>query len=324
MKLVTFGETNNIAQHFAGIYGNLYNSVKEDEKIDELYKTVNESIDISAIDDIKKVTPDIVKSATNHLKPGKTDPSCELSSDCLMNGPNVLFELLSKVIQMFLIHAHITQFLLLATLIPIIKDKLGNVNSSKNYRSVALSSLILKIFDWIILLIFGTVLGLDELQFAYQSGCSTTMCSWVAIETISYFLRNGSEVFTCLMDMLKAFDMVRHHMLFKRLIEVGLFFIFVRLLLVIYTLQDANVRWDGDVSNMFSITNGVCQGAILSGILYCFYCSELFSRLRNRRSGCSINNVFIGIIGYSDDNFFVIPFLRRAPRHAEDLRRILY
>ena len=109
--------------------------------------------------------------------------------------------------------------------------------------------------------------------------------------------------------MSKAFDMVQHHMLFMRFIEVGLSVIFVRLLLVIYTLQDANVRWNGDISNMFSITNRVRQGAILSGILYCFYCSELFTRLRNRRSGCSINNTFIGIIGYSDDNFLLSPSL---------------
>ena len=79
------------------------------------------------------------------------------------------------------------------TLIPIIKDKLGSINSSKNYRSIAISSLILKLIDWIILTLFGVTLGLDDLQFAYQPGCSTTMCTWSIIETISYFMRNGSK-----------------------------------------------------------------------------------------------------------------------------------
>ena len=128
----------------------------------------------------------------------------------------------------------------------------------------------MKVYDWIILLLFETNLGLDELQFAYQAGCSTTMCSWVAVETISYFLRNGSEVFTCLMDMTKTFDMVKHSLLFKRLIEVEISTTFIRLLLVIYTLQCANVRWNSAFSVTFSITNGVRQGAVLSGILYCF------------------------------------------------------
>ena len=63
-------------------------------------------------------------------------------------------------------------------------------------------------FDWVVLILFGEKLGLDELQFAYQGGASTTMCTWAVIETVGYFLRNGSEVFTCQTDMSKAFVVV--------------------------------------------------------------------------------------------------------------------
>ena len=159
-----------------------------------------------------------------------------------------------------------TIFLLLATLVPLIKDKLGSISSSKNYRSIAMSSLILKLLDWVILLLFGESLGVDQLQFAYQPGASTTMCTWTAVETISYFLRNGSEVFTCLMDMTKAFDLVRHSTMFQKLISAGLSLIFVRLLIFIYINQYANVRWAGTFSDIFSMRNGVRQGAVLSAI----------------------------------------------------------
>ena len=63
--------------------------------------------------------------------------------------------------------------------------------------------------DWIILLIVGTPLGLDDLQFAYQAGVFTTMCTWAVMETIGYFLRNGSNICACTMDMSKALDLVR-------------------------------------------------------------------------------------------------------------------
>ena len=55
---------------------------------------------------------------------------------------------------------------------------MGDITSSNNYRSIALSSLILKIFDWIIIILFGEILGLDDLQFSYQKNCSTTMCTF--------------------------------------------------------------------------------------------------------------------------------------------------
>ena len=151
--------------------------------------------------EVNKVTPDVIKTAAKNLSDNKSDPVFSYSSHCIKNGTEKLFELLSIAIQSFLIHGHITLFLLLATLIPLIKDKLGSINSSKNYRSIAISSLVLKLFDWIILTLYGVTLGLDELQFAYQPGCSTMMCTWSVVETISYFIRKRSNIFSCCMDM---------------------------------------------------------------------------------------------------------------------------
>ena len=203
----------------------------------------------------------------------------------------------------------LTYFLLLATLLPIIKDKLASINVSKNYRSIAISSLVLKLLDWIILILYGDVLGLDQLQFAYQPGCSTTMCTWTVVETVDYFLRNGGEVFGCMMDMSKAFDMVKHSLLFKKLLDAGLPAIFIRLLIFIYVNQFANVCWDGSFSSIFSLTNGVRQGAVLSAILYCFYVNDLFKILRRNGTGCWVNSYYFGILGYSDDSFLLAPSL---------------
>ena len=123
-----------------------------------------------------------MKEAASHIKDDKTDPVYSYSSDCIKNGPDSLFESLSLVIKSFLIHGHVTVFLLLATLVPIIKDKLGDSSSSKNNRSIAISSLVLKVLDWIIIILFGVCLGLDDLQFAYQAKVSTTFCSWLSLK----------------------------------------------------------------------------------------------------------------------------------------------
>jgi hypothetical protein len=135
------------------------------------------------------------------------------------------------------------------------------------------------------------------------------MCTWMAIESISYFIRNGSEVFTCAMDMTKAFDMVRHSLLFQKLINLKFSLIFTRLLMRMYTLQYANVLWNGKRSSDFTIKNGVKQGAVLSAILYCIYVNGLFQRLRDNKTGCWINGDFVGIVGYADDNFLMSPSL---------------
>ena len=125
-----------------------------------------------SLQEVARVTPSIVKEATSKLKSGKSDPVYSFSSDCIKVESEKLAELLSIIIQCYLIHGHVTRFLLLATLVPIIKDKLGSICNSKNYRSIAISSLILKLLDWIIILLFGSSLELHDLPFAYQPGIS--------------------------------------------------------------------------------------------------------------------------------------------------------
>ena len=91
--------------------------------------------------------------------------------------------------------------------------------------------------------------------------------------------------------------------------KAGLPLIFVRMLLFIYVMQTANVRWNGQISSLFSLSNGVRQGGVVSAILYCFYVNDLFKLLRERSSGCWIKGNFHGIFGYSDDNFLLAPSL---------------
>ena len=109
--------------------------------------------------------------------------------------------------------------------------------------------------------------------------------------------------------MTKAFDVTVHSILFSKMLKAGLSTIFLRLLIFIYTEQFANVRWNGQMSSIFSMHNGVRQGAVLSALAYCIYCEELFCLLEMKRSGCWINGFFLGLLGYSDDNICLAPSL---------------
>ena len=300
-------KTENIKEHFAGIYSSLYNSVDDYDDLIEVSKVIESKVGDKSIEEVDKVTPELVKEAVKHIKPNKSDPLCDFTSDCIKNAPDSLFLHFADIIKSFLVHSHVSIILLLATLVPIIKDKLGNICSSKNYRSIAISSLFLKIVDWIIILLYGDCLKLDDLQFAYQPKCSTNMCTWLVVETIDSFLRKGGEVFACSMDMTKAFDLVVHSKLLSKLLAASMPAIIVRLLLVMYLTQYANVRWDGGFSDVFTLKNGCKQGAVLSAIAYCVYVNGLFEELRQNRSGCWVGQTFLGLLGYSDDNFLLAP-----------------
>ena len=152
--------------------------------------------------------------------------------------------------------------------------------SSKNFRSIAISSLILKLMDWLIIDIYGHLLKCDDLQFGFQELSSTSLCSWVVYETIDQYIRRGSKIYGVLMDCTKAFDTVKHSILFQKLLDAKVPFIIVRLLVCIYRKQTADVRWKNKYSYEFTIRNGVCQGTVFSPLLFCFYKNGLFELLR--------------------------------------------
>ena len=291
---------------FSTIYKDLYNCVEDGEEVAQISDEIEAQINEKSLEDVNKVTIYEVKKAASRLKPGKSDPSFSFSSDCLKVDSYLLADHTATMIRSFLVHNHIPQFMLLSTLVPIIKDKLTSANISKNYRSVCITSLVLKQVDWLIVHLYGDKLGFHDLQFAYQPGVSATMCTWAVLETVDYFLDNGSDVYGCSMDKSKAFDLCKFSVLFKKMMK-NLSLIFLRIIIFMYMNQFSNVRWGSEVSSSFSIRNGVGQGKILAGFAYCFYCFNLFDLLQKSGYGCKINDVYAGAFGFSDDDIFLAP-----------------
>ena len=122
----------------------------------------------------------------------------------------------------------------------------------------------MKIFDWIVLIIFDQQLQLCENQFGYEAGSSKMLCSWTAIEVINNFKKDGAAVFGCLLDFRKAFDLVNHVKMFQVLLKRRISPIFIGLMIVVYLLQKCYIKWKETCSYSFSVTNGTHQGRVFS------------------------------------------------------------
>ena len=96
------------------------------------------------------------------------------------------------------------------------------------------------------------------MQFGFKP---TTLCTGVVKK---YYINKGSCVLGCFLDASKAFDMVDHTILFRKLVDRGLPLPVVRLLLCWYCSQQTKVRWGSCVSESFCVSNGVRQGSVLS------------------------------------------------------------
>ena len=106
----------------------------------------------------------------------------------VLNAPDTLFDQLAAL---FPVHGTVSLSLLACTFLPLLKGQLKNPADPGSYRAIAGSSLLLKLFEKVILLIWGSLLASDILQFCYKPGTSTTQCSWLVHEVVGHFLRNG-------------------------------------------------------------------------------------------------------------------------------------
>ena len=197
--------------------------------------------------------------------------------------------------------------MLVGTMVPLPKGRWNDYSNSKNYRALTISSLLGKILDNIILNIESKNLYTNDLQFSFKPESSTTMCTTMIRETVSYFVNKGSNVYGIVLDATKAFDRINYCKLFRILLDRNIDPMICRLLLNMYTNQKLRVKWANTFSTEFSASNGVKQGGVISPLLFCVYMDGLISELLASNVGCYMGAVYAGIFMFADDIKLLAP-----------------
>ena len=83
------------------------------------------------------------------------------------------------------------------------------MNDSANYRGIALSSILSKLLEIVIIRMHTVNWTSSDLQFGYKENSSTVQCTFVEDEIINYYSTNESYVYAACLDASKAFDRVQ-------------------------------------------------------------------------------------------------------------------
>ena len=298
---------DTILDKFRECHQDLYNSAGTEAAMVSIKERLDKLIHASSLEEVEKVTGKTVKQACARMKPGKIDVSEAYSSDVFLNAPDSLFDLLASVFRSYLTHGTVTLQILSCAFLPLFKGGLKNAEKFDSYRAIAGASQLLKLFEYVILNIWGQELDTDSMQFGFKAGFSTTQCSWLVNEVTTYFMRRGTAVNACLLDCSKSFDKCRFDKLFSKLISKGLPPIVVRILIFAYEEQTGWVKLAGKQSTPFRLTNGTRQGSVLSPVLFSIYLDDLLKDLRKLELGCHIGGVWFGACGYADDLILLAP-----------------
>ena len=147
------------------------------------------------------------------------------------HAPLTLFDRLQCSFNATLQHSLAPSQLKLGTIVPIIKDHQGDPDDLHNYRGITLASILSKIFEHVLNIIFAVFLTTSKYQFGFKKKSSTSHAIYCLREAIDYFTERGSNVFCSFLDASKAFDRLVHASLFMKLLQRGLPFIFLNLII---------------------------------------------------------------------------------------------
>ena len=96
--------------------------------------------------------------------------------------------------------------------------------------------------------------------------------------------------------------------MFKQLIVRNFPIILICILCFWYRSQELCLLWGNTRSSIFTISNGVRQGGILSPKLFSVYMDNLSKLLINSGIGCYIDKVCFNHVFYADDVCLIAPF----------------
>ena len=199
---------SGVLQKFRDLYEALYNSAGTEVEMTELKEVMKNMIDCRGITEVEKITAEEVKLASKRMKHGKIDVTGSYSSDVFSHAPSILFVKLASIFRSFLTHGTITLSILSCSFMPLLKSSRKDPTQFDSWRAVAGASQLLKLFEYVILNLWGEHLESDSLQFGFKPGTGTDQCTWLLLSVAEHYLNQGSPTLCCLLDVRKGFPSI--------------------------------------------------------------------------------------------------------------------
>ncbi len=118
-----------------------------------------------------------------------------LFAEHLLYASPSIHALLSICFDAFIVHGFRPSDLTDTVLVPIVKDKTGDISDKGNYIPIALASVISKVFEMALLVKLEKYLYSSDYQFGFKMKHSADLCIYTLTEVIEFYKSQSSSVY---------------------------------------------------------------------------------------------------------------------------------
>ena len=236
-----------------------------------------------------------------NLKMGIALGSDSLNAEHLRYAHPTIAVHMCTLFHSIILHGYVPKDFGSGIVIPLIKNRTGDVNNANNYRDITLIPAISKLFLLVLIEICEQSLSCDELQFGFKKGVGCSEAIFALRSTIDYLKDRGSSISVAALDISKAFDTVNHYKLYESLINLGIPKWILNDIINWYCKLSVVVRWKTALSNIVYVSSDVRQGSSLSPALFTLFANMFIVKMRELNAGCCVNGTFVGCRMYADD-----------------------
>ena len=300
-KLPTSITIDDWQNHFENLMGEPNNGTDQNSTAISDYIRSNKDKVFNSLN--YKITKREVTEAIIKLKCNKAVGIDKIPNEFIKTGREVLLPAITNIFNLIFTHSIFPSIWNINTLTPIFKC--GDKNNPANYRGIAVSCCLSKVFCSVLNKRLTSFLYSNKIipdnQIGFKKGCRTSDHILVLKSLIEKYITKNKYLYTAFIDFKAAFDSIWREGLIYKLLKYDIGGTFLNMIINIYSDIRYRVKASNNYSKDFPSYAGVKQGCILSPALFNTFLSDLPEIFNKNCSPVKIHDIETSCLLYADD-----------------------
>ena len=306
-------EDDKIREGWAVYFTNL-STAKSDPNFDQEYQQLvdRDIINLTKLaaqekDSAIEINIENLQDNINKMKSRKSPDGDGIMAEHLKYGGTLLLEFLQKLFGKIIEERKIPEQFKNGIITPIYKKQNKPIWDPNSYRRITVASIIGKVFERLHLHSVEDQLSRDQskLQRGFTKGTSPLYAALILTEAIAEAQDIKHPLYAAFLDASKAFDVVWHNSMLRKLYEAGLHGVDWILMKEWYSNMTSQVKWEGELSKPFEEQQGVRQGGIWSPTAYKAFINPMLKIFEEKAMGYKIGSVHVATPTCADDELLL-------------------